>query len=81
MVIKEHWIWRSFVMSQGWVKLIKSTLLIETVIIKNPHIHQNKRRKCQKVKDVENLILSKEQLLLFVKKGKDLKGYKMVHVV
>ena len=68
-------------MSQGWVKLIKSTLLVEAAIIKNPHIHQNKHRKCQKVKDVENLILTKEKMLLFVKQGKDLKGYKMVQVV
>ena len=41
-----------------WVMLIKSTLLEETVVIKNPHIHQSNHRKCQKVKDVENLILT-----------------------
>ena len=33
-------------------------LLVETVVIKNPHLHQNNHRKCQKFDDVENLILT-----------------------
>ena len=37
----------------AWVMLIKSTLSVETVGIKNPHIHQNNHINCQKVKDVE----------------------------
>ena len=42
----------------AWVMLIKSTLLVETVVIKNPHIDQNNDKKYQKVKYVENLILT-----------------------
>ena len=41
-----------------WVMLIKSTLFVETVVITNPHIHQKNRRKCQKVRDIEHLILT-----------------------
>ena len=51
---------------------------LQRLVIKNPHIHH---RKCQKVKDEENLILTYEQLLRFVKLEKDLKEYKMLHVV
>ena len=40
------------------VMLIKPIFFVETVVIKNSHIHQNNHRKCQKVKDVENLILT-----------------------
>ena len=41
-----------------WVMLINSVFFVETVVIKSPHIHQNNHRKCQKVKDEENLILT-----------------------
>ena len=42
----------------AWVMLIKSTLFVGTAVIKSKHIHQNNQKKCQKVKDAENLILT-----------------------
>ena len=41
-----------------WVRLIKSTLFVETAVIKNTDIHQKIHKNCQKVKDVENMILT-----------------------
>ena len=42
----------------AWFMLIKSTLFVKTIVIKNPHIDQNNDKKYQKVKYVENLILT-----------------------
>ena len=42
----------------AWVMLIKSTLFVETAIIKNTHIHQNSHKKCQKAKVIESMILT-----------------------
>ena len=42
----------------AWVMLIKSTLFVETTIIKNTHIHQNNHKKCQKAKVIESMILT-----------------------
>ena len=42
----------------AWVVLIKSILFVETALIKNTHIHQNNDKKCQKVKDADDMILT-----------------------
>ena len=40
-----------------WVMLIKSTLFVETAVIKNIHTSQN-HQKSKKVKNVENMIVT-----------------------
>ena len=40
-----------------WVMLIKSTLFVETTVIKNI-IHENTHKKSKKVKNVENMIVT-----------------------
>ena len=62
----------------AWVMLIKSTLFVGTVVIKNTPIHQNNHKKCQKVKDVENVILCIRTVVAFREIGKGLEGIQNV---
>ena len=54
--------------------LIKSTLFVEAAVIKNTHINQNNHKKCQKVNNLENVILCIKTVVAFRKIGKELEG-------
>ena len=62
----------------AWVMLIKSTLFVEAAVIKNTHINQNNHKKCQKVKNLENVMLWIKTVVAFRKVGKELEGIQNV---